>query len=132
AAPSASSLRRVAVVFWSLGSTEVREVEEPLAKGMKGSSAMPLNRNPKAAERISGLARVVRAAALVGFENVPLWHERDISHSSAERIVIPDAFFAVDYALDRLTWIVDGLVIHADRMERTLWASHALVLSPPL
>jgi adenylosuccinate lyase len=96
---------------------------------MKGSSAMPHKRNPKVAERISGLARVVRGAALVGLENVPLWHERDISHSSAERVVIPDAFFAVDYALDRFAWIVDGLVVHVDRMERNLWGSHGLFFS---
>ena len=75
---------------------------------MKGSSAMPHKRNPKVAERICGLARVVRAAAVVGLENVALWHERDISHSSAERVVVPDAFLALDYMLDRFTWIVDG------------------------
>jgi len=96
---------------------------------MKGSSAMPHKRNPKVAERISGLARIVRGAALVGLENVPLWHERDISHSSAERVVVPDAFLALDYMLDRFRWIVDGLVVHADRMERNLWASHGLFFS---
>jgi adenylosuccinate lyase len=96
---------------------------------MKGSSAMPHKRNPKVAERISGLARVVRAAAGVGLENMPLWHERDISHSSAERIVVPDAFLALDYMLDRFTWIVDGLVVHPERMERNLWASHGLFFS---
>jgi adenylosuccinate lyase len=96
---------------------------------MKGSSAMPHKRNPKVAERICGLARVVRAAALVGFENVPLWHERDISHSSAERVVIPDAFLALDYILDRFRWLVDGLVVHADRMRANLDASHGLVFS---
>jgi adenylosuccinate lyase len=81
------------------------------------------------AERICGLARVVRAASLVGLENVPLWHERDISHSSAERVVVPDAFLALDYMLDRFVWIVDGLVVHAGRMERNLWASHGLFFS---
>ena len=125
----ATSLDRFATEIRHLARTEVREVEEPFAAGMKGSSAMPHKRNPKVAERISGLARVVRAAAVVGFENVPLWHERDISHSSAERVVIPDAFFAVDYALDRVTWIVDGLVVHPERMERNLWASHGLFFS---
>src|SRR4051794_15730012 len=125
----ATSLDRFATEIRHLARTEVREVEEPFAAGMKGSSAMPHKRNPKVAERISGLARVVRAAAIVGLENVPLWHERDISHSSAERVVIPDAFFAVDYALDRFTWIVDGLVVHADGMERNLWASHGLFFS---
>jgi len=96
---------------------------------MKGSSAMPHKRNPKVAERISGLARIVRAAALVGFENVPLWHERDISHSSAERVVVPDAFLALDYMLDRFTWIVDGLVVYPERMRRNLAASHNLFFS---
>src|SRR5437660_378565 len=114
----ATSLDRFATEIRHLARTEVREVEEPFATGMKGSSAMPHKRNPKVAERISGLARVVRAAAVVGFENMPLWHERDISHSSAERVVIPDAFLAVDYMLDRFTWIVDGLVVYPERMER--------------
>src|SRR4051812_36166943 len=125
----ATSLDRFATEIRHLARTEVREVEEPFAAGMKGSSAMPHKRNPKVAERISGLARVVRGAAVVGLENVPLWHERDISHSSAERIVIPDAFLALDYMLDRFRWIVDGLVVHADRMERNLWASHGLFFS---
>jgi adenylosuccinate lyase len=125
----ATSLDRFATEIRHLARTEVREVEEPFAAGMKGSSAMPHKRNPKVAERISGLARVVRAAALVGFENVPLWHERDISHSSAERVVIPDAFLAVDYMLDRFTWIVEGLVVYPERMERNLWASHGLFFS---
>jgi adenylosuccinate lyase len=96
---------------------------------MKGSSAMPHKRNPKVAERISGLARVVRAASVVGLENMPLWHERDISHSSAERIVLPDAFLALDYMLDRFTWIVEGLVVYPERMERNLWSSHGLFFS---
>ena len=125
----ATSLDRFATEIRHLARTEVREVEEPFAAGMKGSSAMPHKRNPKVAERISGLARIVRAAAIVGLENVALWHERDISHSSAERVVIPDAFLALDYMLDRFTWIVDGLVVHADRMERNLWASHGLFFS---
>ena len=125
----ASSLDKFATEIRHLACTEVREVEEPFAAGMKGSSAMPHKRNPKVAERVSGLARVVRAAALVGFENVPLWHERDISHSSAERVVIPDAFLALDYMLDKFTWIVDGLVVYPERMERNLWASHGLFFS---
>jgi adenylosuccinate lyase len=125
----ASSLERFATEIRHLARTEVREVEEPFAAGNKGSSAMPHKRNPKIAERISGLARVVRAAAVVGFENVPLWHERDISHSSAERIVIPDAFLALDYMLDRFRKLVDGLVVYPERMERNLWASHGLFFS---
>ncbi|HST15504.1 MAG TPA: adenylosuccinate lyase [Gaiellaceae bacterium] len=126
---AATSLDRFATEIRHLARTEVREVEEPFATGMKGSSAMPHKRNPKVAERISGLARVVRGTAVVGLENVPLWHERDISHSSAERIVIPDAFLALDYMLDRFRWILDGLVVYPDRMERNLWASHGLFFS---
>jgi adenylosuccinate lyase len=126
---AAASLDRFATEIRHLARTEVREVEEPFGKGMKGSSAMPHKRNPKVAERICGLARVVRANALVGLENVPLWHERDISQSSAERVVIPDSFLALDYMLDRFTWIVEGLVVHPDRMRRNLESSHGLVFS---
>jgi adenylosuccinate lyase len=125
----ATSLDRFATEIRHLARTEVREVEEPFAAGMKGSSAMPHKRNPKVAERISGLARVVRAASVVGLENMPLWHERDISHSSAERIVVPDAFLALDYMLDRFAWIVEGLVVYPERMERNLWSSHGLFFS---
>jgi adenylosuccinate lyase len=125
----ATSLDRFATEIRHLARTEVREVEEPFASGMKGSSAMPHKRNPKVAERISGLARVVRAASVVGLENVVLWHERDISHSSAERVVVPDSFLALDYMLDRFCWIVDGLVVYPERMERNLWASHGLFFS---
>jgi adenylosuccinate lyase len=125
----ASSLDRFATEIRHLARTEVREVEEPFARGMKGSSAMPHKRNPKVAERICGLARVVRASAIVGFENVALWHERDISHSSAERVVIPDAFLALDYMFDRFAWIVEGLVVYPDRMLRNLEASHGLFFS---
>jgi adenylosuccinate lyase len=125
----ATSLERFAVEIRHLARTEVREVEEPFSAGMKGSSAMPHKRNPKVAERICGLARVVRATAVVGLENVPLWHERDISQSSAERIVIPDAFLALDYMLDRFTWIVEGLVVYPERMRRNLDASHGLFFS---
>jgi len=125
----ASSLERFALEIRHLARTEVREVEEPFARGMKGSSAMPHKRNPKVAERICGLARVVRAASLVGLENVPLWHERDISQSSAERVSIPDAFLALDYMLDRFAWIVEGLVVYPERMRRNLEASHGLFFS---
>jgi len=125
----ASSLDRFATEIRHLARTEVREVEEPFARGMKGSSAMPHKRNPKVAERICGLARIVRAASLVGLENVALWHERDISHSSAERVVIPDTFLALDYMLDRFAWIVEGLVVYPQRMLRNLDASHGLFFS---
>ena len=125
----ATSLERFATEIRQLARTEVREVEEPFAEGMKGSSAMPHKRNPKVAERICGLARVVRANALVGLENVPLWHERDISQSSAERIVVPDSFLALDYMLDRFHWIVAGLAVYPERMRRNLDASHGLFFS---
>jgi len=125
----ATSLERFATEIRHLARTEVREVEEPFAAGMKGSSAMPHKRNPKVAERICGLARVVRANSLVGLENVPLWHERDISQSSAERIVVPDSFLALDYMLDRFHWIVAGLVVYPERMRRNLDASHGLFFS---
>jgi adenylosuccinate lyase len=124
-----SSLDRFATEIRHLARTEVREVQEPFARGQKGSSAMPHKRNPVVAERISGLARVVRGAAAVGLENVALWHERDISHSSAERVVLPDSFLALDYMLDRFAWLVDGLVVDAARMRRNLEASHGLVFS---
>jgi adenylosuccinate lyase len=129
---SASSLDRFATEVRHLARTELREVQEPFRSGQKGSSAMPHKRNPVVAERLSGLARVVRAAAAVGLENVALWHERDISHSSAERVVLPDAFLALDYMLDRFAWLVDGLVVDAERMRRNLDASHGLVFSQRL
>ncbi|MGH3092250.1 MAG: adenylosuccinate lyase [Gaiellaceae bacterium] len=125
----AASLERFATEIRHLARTEVREVQEPFGRGQKGSSAMPHKRNPVVAERICGLARVVRAAAAVGLENVALWHERDISHSSAERVMLPDAFLALDYMIDRFAWLVEGLVVDADRMRRNLDASHGLVFS---
>jgi adenylosuccinate lyase len=131
-AVAAASLERFALEIRHLARTEVREVEEPFRRGQKGSSAMPHKRNPVVAERICGLARVVRAAAVVGLENVALWHERDISHSSAERVAIPDAFLALDYMLDRFTWLVEGLVVRPERMRRNLEASHGLFFSQRL
>jgi len=125
----ASSLDRCATEIRHLARTEVREVQEPFGKGQKGSSAMPHKRNPITAERICGLARVVRANAQVGLENVALWHERDISHSSAERIVIPDSFLALDYMLDRFAWLVEGLVVLPEQMRANLEASHGLFFS---
>jgi adenylosuccinate lyase len=126
---AASSLERFATEIRHLARTEVGEVQEPFGTGQKGSSAMPHKRNPVVAERICGLARIVRAAATVGLENVALWHERDISHSSAERVALPDAFLALDYMLDRFTWIADGLVVDTRRMRENLEASHGLVFS---
>ena len=128
----ASSIDRFATEIRHLARTEVGEVEEPFGRRQKGSSAMPHKRNPVTAERLCGIARVVRGNALAGLENVALWHERDISHSSAERIVIPDSFLAVDYMLDRLTWLVEGLVVHERRMRENVEASFGLVYSQRL
>jgi adenylosuccinate lyase len=128
----AASLEKFALEIRHLSRTEVAEVQEPFAKGQKGSSAMPHKKNPVVAERICGLARVVRAAAVVALENVALWHERDISHSSAERVVIPDAFLALDYMLDRFTWLMRELVVRPDRMRRNLESSRGLFFSQRL
>jgi adenylosuccinate lyase len=128
----ASSLERFALEIRHLARTEVREVEEPFAHGQKGSSAMPHKRNPIVAERLCGLARLVRGYALVGLENVALWHERDISHSSAERVALPDAFLAVDYMLDRFAWLVEGLVVRPERMRANLEATGGLFFSQRL
>ena len=128
----AASLEKFALEIRHLARTEVAEVQEPFGQGQKGSSAMPHKRNPVVAERICGLARVVRATATVGFENVALWHERDISHSSAERVVVPDAFLALDYMLDRFGWLVEGLVVRPERMRRNLESSHGLFFSQRL
>jgi len=128
----ASSLDRFALEIRHLARTEVREVEEPFGHGQKGSSAMPHKRNPVVAERICGLARLVRGYAVVGLENVALWHERDISHSSAERVALPDAFLAVDYMLDRFAWLVEALVVRPERMRANLEATGGLFFSQRL
>jgi adenylosuccinate lyase len=112
--------------------TEVREAEEPFKAGQKGSSAMPHKRNPIKTEQLSGLARVLRGHVGAGLENVALWHERDISHSSVERIVLPDAAILTHYMLRRMTAVVDGLVVHPDRMLENLDRSFGLVFSQPV
>ncbi len=128
----AASLETFALEIRHLARTEVGEVGEPFGRKQKGSSAMPHKRNPVVAERICGLARIVRAQAIVGLENVALWHERDISHSSAERVAIPDAFLALDYMLDRFAWLVEGLVVRPERMRRNIEASFGLHASQRL
>jgi len=128
-AETGSSLDRFATEIRHLQRTEVREAFEPFAAGQKGSSAMPHKQNPIVCERISGLARVLRGNAVVGLENIPLWHERDISHSSAERVVLPDSTIALDYMLDRVVWLANGLTADPERMLRNLEASHGLVFS---
>ena len=129
---TAASLERFALEIRHLARNEVAEVQEPFGQGQKGSSSMPHKRNPIVAERICGLARVVRASAVVGLENVALWHERDISHSSAERVTIPDAFLALDYMLDRFTWLVEGMVVRTEQMRRNLELSRGLYFSQRL
>ncbi len=128
-AVAASSLDRLATELRHLQRTELREAEEAFTVGQKGSSAMPHKRNPITAERISGIARVVRGHAVAALEDVALWHERDISHSSVERIILPDAFLALDYMLARTRSLVGGLVVHPGRMLAVLESSHGLVYS---
>ena len=125
-AVAGANLERVAVEVRHLQRTEVREAEEPFAEGQKGSSAMPHKRNPIVAERITGIARLLRGYAIPGLENVALWHERDISHSSAERVTLPDACCVLDYALERAGWLVSGLRVFPERMRANLEASGGL------
>jgi adenylosuccinate lyase len=128
-AVAASSLERLAVELRHLQRTELREAEEAFTPGQKGSSAMPHKRNPITAERISGLSRLVRGYAVAILEDVALWHERDISHSSVERVALPDAHLVLDYMLATTRALVEGLVVHPDRMRETLQASRGLVYS---
>jgi adenylosuccinate lyase len=128
-AVAASSLDRLATELRHLQRTEVREAEEAFTAGQKGSSAMPHKRNPITAERISGIARVVRGHSVAALEDVALWLERDISHSSVERIILPDAFLALDYMLARSRTLVEGLVVRPERMREVLESSHGVVYS---
>ena len=125
----AASLERFATEIRHLQRTEVLEAEEPFAEGQTGSSAMPHKRNPEKCERISGLARLFRGYATASIENVALWHERDISHSSVERVILPDATVLLDYMLDMFTFIVGGLLVYPDRMKENLEASYGLAFS---
>jgi adenylosuccinate lyase len=122
-------VERWALEFRHLQRTEVREVEEFFAEGQKGSSAMPHKRNPIVGERLCGMARLLRGYALVGMENVPLWHERDISHSSAERVAMPDATIALDYMLAKLEWLVRTLRVLPENMQANLQKTHGLIHS---
>lgn len=128
----ASSLEKIALEIRHLQRTEIREAEEPFAAGQKGSSAMPHKRNPVTAEQICGLARVVRSNAQAAFENVALWHERDISHSSVERVILPDSTILIDYLLAKTTWLISGLVVDAERMRRNLNNTRGLIFSGQL
>ena len=124
-----ASLEKFAVEVRGLQRTEIGEVEEPFAKGQKGSSAMPHKRNPIGCEQITGLARLLRANAIAALENVALWHERDISHSSVERVILPDSFCALDHMTRRFTRIVQGLVVYPERMLENLERSRGVVFS---
>jgi adenylosuccinate lyase len=128
----AASLEKFATEIRALQKTEVREVEEPFGSRQKGSSAMPHKRNPVGCEQITGLARLVRANAMAALENVALWHERDISHSSVERVIVPDSFLALDHMLRRMTDIVKGMTVNTARMRRNLDSSRGLVFSGQL
>jgi adenylosuccinate lyase len=125
----AATAEEIATEVRAMQKSDTLEAEEPFAKGQKGSSAMPHKRNPITAERVCGLARVIKANAQVGFDNVALWHERDISHSSAERVVLADSTIALDYIVGKLEWILDGLVLYPERMMANLEATRGLIYS---
>ncbi len=126
------NLEKIATEIRHLQKTEVLEVEEPFGKGQKGSSAMPHKKNPIVCERISGMARLLRGYATTGMENLALWHERDISHSSVERIIIPDATMALYYMLHKTIQVIQGLVVHPQRMRQNLELTHGLIYSQPV
>lgn len=128
----ASSLEKIALEIRHLQRTEVREAEEPFAAGQKGSSAMPHKRNPITCEQICGLARIVRSNTQAAFENVALWHERDISHSSVERVILPDSTILVDYLLSKTTWLITGLTVNTERMRRNVNLTQGLIFSGQL
>jgi adenylosuccinate lyase len=128
----ASSLDKIALEIRHLQRTEVREAEEPFAAGQKGSSAMPHKRNPIVCEQICGLARIVRSNAQAAFENVALWHERDISHSSVERVILPDSTILADYLLSKTTWLISGLCVKTERMRRNVDLTKGLIFSGQL
>lgn len=129
---TAATLEKIATEIRALQKTEVQEVEEPFKKGQKGSSAMPHKRNPITCERITGLARVLRANSIVALENIALWHERDISHSSTERIILPDSSILIDYMLQTLTRVIDNLVVYPENMRRNIDKTQGLIFSQRL
>ena len=128
----AATLEKIALEIRHLQRTEVREVEEPFSAGQKGSSAMPHKRNPVTCEQICGLARVVRANVQAAMENIALWHERDISHSSVERVILADSAILTDYLLDKTTWLIDGMRVSPERMRRNLESTKGLIFSGQL
>lgn len=125
----ASTIEKIAVEIRHFQRTEVLELEEPFGKGQKGSSAMPHKRNPILSENLCGLSRLVRSYAISALENVPLWHERDISHSSVERVIGPDGTILLDFMLDRLHYLLDGLQVYPENMEKNIWLTRGLVFS---
>jgi adenylosuccinate lyase len=127
-----ATLEQMAVEIRNLQRTDVHEVEEPFGKGQKGSSAMPHKKNPIVSERLTGMARLLRGYAHTALENVALWHERDISHSSVERIIFPDACHVLHYMLQKMTWLIDGLVVFPDRMRENLEKVRGMVFSQPV
>jgi adenylosuccinate lyase len=127
-----ATLEKIALEIRHLQRTEVREAEEPFGAGQKGSSAMPHKRNPVTCEQICGLARVVRANVQAAFEDVALWHERDISHSSVERVILPDSTILTDYLLAKTIWLIEGLQVNAARMQRNLESTRGLIFSGQL
>ncbi len=124
-----ATIEKIVVEIRHLQRTEVLEAEEPFSKGQKGSSAMPHKRNPIASENLTGVARLLRSNAMAALENVALWHERDISHSSVERVIFPDSTILTDYALARLTRLLDGLVVYPEHMKKNLWLTNGLIFS---
>jgi len=123
------TLEKMALEIRGLQRTEIHEVEEPFPKGQKGSSSMPHKKNPNLTERVCGLARLLRGYAVTGMENVALWHERDISHSSNERVTLMDASILVDYLLDRMTWVIGDMQVFPERMKKNLDSTGGLVFS---
>ena len=128
-AVTASTLESIAMQIRLLQQSDVIEAEEPFTKGQKGSSAMPHKRNPITAERVCGLARVVKANAQVAFDDVALWYERDISHSGAERVVLADSFTALDYMFSKMQWMLDGLNVYVNKSLHNLWRTRGLIFS---
>jgi adenylosuccinate lyase len=128
-AVTASTLESIAMQVRLLQQSDVIEAEEPFTKGQKGSSAMPHKRNPITAERVCGMSRLVKANAQVAFDDVALWYERDISHSSAERVALADSFIALDYMFGKMQWMLDGLQTYPDKMEHNLWRTRGLIFS---
>ena len=125
----ASTIEKISVEIRHFQRTEVLELEEPFGKGQKGSSAMPHKRNPILSENLCGLSRLVRSYAISALENIPLWHERDISHSSVERVIGPDGTILLDFMLNRLHYLLDGLQVYPENMEKNIWLTRGLVFS---